>query len=96
MRQLQEEAEIKKLIEEHMELEKTYDGDNRLEESIDLHKTDKSFNDRASDFKIDESAEFPKNITASASELNEMVATMKGDVQVSEEPLDPNPKTSAG
>jgi hypothetical protein len=30
------------------------------------------------------------------SDLDEMVKTMKADVQVSEEPLDPNPKTSAG
>lgn len=42
------------MLQEHLELEKTYDGDNRIEESIDLHKTDKSMNERASDFNIEE------------------------------------------
>ena len=40
MKQLQEEAVIKQLLEEHQQMDKTYDGDNRIEESIDLHKTD--------------------------------------------------------
>ena len=68
-----------------------------------MDKTDKSFNDRQSDFNIEEEeiktnsdlTNMDVNI-GTTSDLDEMVKTMKADVQVSEEPLDPNPKTSAG
>jgi hypothetical protein len=68
-----------------------------------LDKTDKSFNDRQSDFNIEEEEiktnsdlnNMDVNI-GTTSDLDEMVKTMKADVNVPEEPLDPNPKTSAG